>query len=167
MNVLALRAGAVVVAISLWSLFVWTKGAAHVQTKWDKVQIEEERRSMADVVRLAKAASEIDLVYVHTTGVVREKTVELIKKVPVYVSKESDAKCDIPVGFVRLWDEPLSAAIDPSPASIGNDVSSGLALSEVARDGVVKAKERFELNKASLVACQSYVVKIQETFNAP
>lgn len=65
----------------------------------------------------------------------RERVVTrtLIREVPRYVTVESDRRCDVPVGFVRLHDaaaegrDPVSA-----PAGEPHDAASGLALSAVA-----------------------------------
>jgi hypothetical protein len=167
MSLYAYRLAALAAALLLWSLFIWTKGAAYTQNKWDAQVLKEERRNTEDVIRLARAASELDAIWIQTTTVVREKIKEIEKKVPVYVSEKADSKCDIPVGFIRLWDEPLHEAITPTSPFLGNEDSSGVALSRIATAGVLEAKERFEVNRFSLVSCQSYIRKVQEILNAP
>ena len=164
MNPLILKFAAVAAGFLLWSLFMWTKGADHVQQKWDAAVKAQEVQTLQNVVRLAKAASDIDKVNVVYNDKIREKVKLITKQVPVYVTKESDAKCDIPVGFIRLWDEPLSSAITPDSSILSNEDSSGVALSRVALDGVLEAKERFEFNKGIILACQSY---IREIYHAP
>lgn len=63
---------------------------------------------------------------------IQTRTVTLIKEVPRYVSPASDARCVIPVGFVRLHDAAASASELP-PASGGPlDAPSGVDLSAVA-----------------------------------
>lgn len=165
MGLYAYRLAAAGAVFLLWSLFVWTKGAGYTQDKWDSQVLKEEKRSTENVVRLARAASELDAVWIQTTAVVREKIKEIEKKVPVYVSEKANSKCDIPVGFIRLWDEPLYEAITPTSPIFSNDDPSGVALSRVATSGVLEAKERFEVNRFTLVSCQSYIRKVQEIFN--
>lgn len=148
-----------------WSATAWLHGAKHVQRKWDRAAAKIEEQHLKDVIRLARAASELDAVWIQTATVVREKVKEVTKKVPVYVTSEADAKCDIPVGFIRLWDEPLREALATTVSpELSNDDSSGVALSRVSAEGVLEAKERFEMNRQALISCQSYVKEIR---NAP
>lgn len=156
-----------IAVFAAWSATAWLAGANHIQKKWDRAAAKAEKQHLNDVMRLARAASELDAIWIQTTTVVREKIKEIEKKVPVYVSEKADSKCDIPVGFIRLWDEPLYEAITPTSPIFGNDDSSGVALSRVATSGVLEAKERFEVNRFSLASCQAYVRKIEEIFNAP
>jgi len=137
----------------------WVKGSGSVRDAWEAAQAKEQAAHLADVVRLAKAASEIELVWQNTTTTVRERAKVITKEVPVYVSAESDARCPVPVGFGRVWDADLQADLYTPAAGLGNDAASGLALSDVAR-GIVAAKERFALNRATAEACQAWARKI-------
>jgi len=139
----------------------WLRGAASVRDAWEAAQAAEQAAHLADVVRLAKAASEIELVWQNTTTTVRERARVVTKEVPVYVSKESDARCTVPVGLERLWSLDLQAIPDPAPTGSGYDAASRLALSDVAR-GIVEAKERFELNRATAEACQAWVRSVTQ-----
>ena len=139
----------------------WLRGAASVRDAWEAAQAAEQAAHFADVVRLAKAASEIELVWQNTTTTVRERAKVITREVPVYVSKESDARCTVPVGLERLWSLDLQAIPDPATAGSGNDAASGLALSDFGR-GVVEAKERFALNRATAEACQAWVRSVTQ-----
>lgn len=56
----------------------------------------------------------------------------IIQKVPEYVTSDADARCVVPLGFVRLHDASATGN-PPAPAAPGepNDADSGLALSQV------------------------------------
>lgn len=138
----------------------WTTGREGVRGAWEAAQAAEQAAHLADVVRLAKAASEIELVWQNTTTTVRERAKIITREVPVYVSKESDARCTVPRGFVRLWNADLQADTAAATTGGGHDEPAGLALSDVAAAGVVPAKERFELNRVALEACQAWVRKV-------
>jgi len=153
-----LAAGLLVVTFGGWC---WTRGANHAEAKFSALQATEQAAHLADVVRLAKAASEIELVWQNTTTTVRERAKVIRQEVPVYVTKESDARCTVPVGLDRLWHLDLQALPDPAPTGSGYDAASRLALSDVAR-GIVEAKERFELNRATAEACQAWVRSITQ-----
>ncbi|UEP28267.1 hypothetical protein [Burkholderia sp. B21-007] len=69
--------------------------------------------------------------YVDRVQVVREKGDAIIKEVPVYVDREADRACTVPVGFVRVHDG--AAANMPVGDPRGADAApSGIALSAVA-----------------------------------
>ncbi|MBR7995754.1 hypothetical protein KDX08_25230 [Burkholderia cenocepacia] len=68
--------------------------------------------------------------YVDRVQVVREKGDTIIKEVPVYVDREADRACVVPVGFVRVHDG--AAANVPVGDPRGADAApSGVALSAV------------------------------------
>lgn len=153
-----LAAGLLVVTFGGWC---WTRGANHAEAKFAALQAKEQAAHLADVVRLARAAAEIDVAWVNTTTTVRERAKVITREVPVYVTREADARCTVPVGLERLWSLDLQAIPDPAPTGSGNDAASGLALSDVGR-GIVEAKERFELNRATAEACQAWVRSVTQ-----
>ncbi|VWC54932.1 hypothetical protein BLA18110_00158 [Burkholderia lata] len=69
--------------------------------------------------------------YVDRVQVVREKGNTIIQEVPVYVDREADRACVVPVGFVRVHD---GAAANVPLGDPGNAdaAPSGVALSAVA-----------------------------------
>lgn len=69
--------------------------------------------------------------YVDRVQVVREKGDTIIKEVPIYVDREADRACTVPVGFVRVHDS--AAANVPVGDPRDTDAApSGVALSAVA-----------------------------------
>lgn len=94
----------------------------HVETVLDTREKNENESNQA-------AASTIKEV-----EVIRWRTKETIREVPVYVSGVGDAGCVVTAGFVRLHDLSASGAgreDDPDPASQLYDAPSGVALSAV------------------------------------
>lgn len=140
---------------AIW-LHGWVTGRDGVRDAWEAATAREQAAHLADVLRLARSASEIELVWQNTTTTVRERAKVITREVPVYVSRESDARCTVPVGLDRLWHLNLQTDTTPAAAGLSNDAASRLALSDVAR-GVVEAKERFALNRATAEACQAWV----------
>ena len=137
----------------------WMRGAAHEEAKAEALRAKQEAAALEHAAELAKAAAEVDAITMQITTTVRERAKVITREVPVYVTREADARCTVPVGLERLWHLNLQAVPDPAPAGSGNDAASRLALSDVAR-GVVEAKERFALNRATAEACQAWVRKI-------
>jgi predicted RNase H-related nuclease YkuK (DUF458 family) len=64
----------------------------------------------------------------------KQKTKTLIKEVTKYVTKEADARCTVPVGFVWLYNASLAGEVAGVPGSPPGDVDSpsGVKISEVA-----------------------------------
>ncbi|HDR9511835.1 hypothetical protein C5615_36430 [Burkholderia cepacia] len=69
--------------------------------------------------------------YVDRVQVVREKGDTIIKKVPVYVDREADRACVVPVGFVRVHDGAVANVPVGDPGN-ADAAPSGVALSAVA-----------------------------------
>ncbi|MDR3398742.1 MAG: hypothetical protein P4M06_14430 [Pandoraea sp.] len=69
--------------------------------------------------------------YIDRVREIRVKGDTIIKKVPVYVTAESDAACTVPVGFVRLHNAAANSA-PPDDPSDTDARPSGVALSAVA-----------------------------------
>ncbi|WP_367190092.1 hypothetical protein [Burkholderia sp. Ed8] len=69
--------------------------------------------------------------YVDRVQVVREKGDTIIKEVPVYVDREADRACVVPVGFLRVHDGAAANVPVGDPGS-ADAAPSGIALSAVA-----------------------------------
>lgn len=70
--------------------------------------------------------------YVDRVKVVREKGDTIIKRIPVYVTQKSDARCVVPAGFVRVHDSAAQGDELPVAAGSAAETPSGIALSTVA-----------------------------------
>jgi hypothetical protein len=62
---------------------------------------------------------------------VRTVTRTIVREVPRYVTREADAHCIVPRGFVRLHDAAAQSVV-PVPAGEPDDAPSGVELSAVA-----------------------------------
>lgn len=79
-----------------------------------------------------KISHEVVTKYVDRVKIVEGKTHEIIKKVPVYITKESDDKCTINNGFVSLHNSSASQTKIPDTSRDINEGASNVKLSEVA-----------------------------------
>jgi len=78
-----------------------------------------------------KITTEVITKYVDRVKIVEGKTHEIIKKVPIYITKESVDKCTINNGFVSLHDHASKNEV-PEPSGSVNEDSSEIKLSTVA-----------------------------------
>ncbi|MCA8205551.1 hypothetical protein LGM71_31470 [Burkholderia sp. AU33545] len=98
--------------------------------------------------------------YVDRVQVVREKGDIIIKEVPVYVDREADRACVVPVGFVRVHDGAAGNVPVGDPGS-ADAAPSGIALSAVAAtvaDNYTTCHE----NAEQLIALQARVRDTEE-----
>jgi hypothetical protein len=93
-----------VVSIAILVFGVYMEGGIATQEKWEakvaEVKLEMAQKETASVETTVKVVTK----YVNKVQIVKEKGNEIIKQVPVYITKDADAKCDVPTGFVVLHD---------------------------------------------------------------
>lgn len=129
----------VVIAVALFAFGVlagWT--VRDNLAKQAVIDASREALTQASVDREAAQASseatqEVSERVAAETQVVQTRTVEIIREVPRYVTIESNRRCDVPDGFVRLHD---AAASGDAPIPYGPrespDTPSGVEISTVA-----------------------------------
>lgn len=98
--------------------------------------------------------------YVDRVQVVREKGDIIIKEVPVYVDREADRACVVPVGFVRVHDGAAGNVPVGDPGS-ADAAPSGIALSAVAATVAGNYTTCHE-NAEQLIALQARVRDTEE-----
>lgn len=81
------------------------------QAKFKKLEIEQ-LKLKEENEKLSSQAKDITvkevIKYVDRVRYVQGKTQEIIKEVPIYVTKEDDDRCTIPISFVRLHNKAAS-----------------------------------------------------------
>ncbi|PRG19633.1 hypothetical protein [Burkholderia multivorans] len=98
--------------------------------------------------------------YVDRVRVVREKGDTIVKEVPVYVDREADRACVVPLGFVRVHDAAAANVPVGDPGST-DAAAAGVALSAVAAtvaDNYTTCHE----NAEQLIALQARVRDIEK-----
>lgn len=98
------------------------------------VAAEKAAKLLASQTKISDKAEATQIIVQHDIQV---QTRTVIQKVPVYVTPEADARCILPVGFVRLYNAAATGADPaavPDPAGRPDGAPSGIACSEVAAD---------------------------------
>jgi len=101
---------------------------ADAKAETDAVQAAKDQMARQDKVTLDSAVAEAE-----AQARIVTRTVTITRKVPVYVSAQSDSRCVLPNGFVQLLDAAgLQADPDALPGATGepHDAAAGLSLSE-------------------------------------
>lgn len=122
-----------------------------------------------EIARLEKASGEIttkvEKVYIERTKVIKEKGDVIIEKVPEYITKDADAKCDVPNGFVVLHNSAVKNEI-PNTAREFNEKSSGVELSTVGKTVAGNYTTCNEVRE-QLRSLQDWVKQQEKLYNKP
>ena len=107
-------------------------GGMSNEAEWQLKVKQMEAEIAKKELEAEKITHEVVTKYVDRVKIVEGKTHEIIKKVPVYITKESDDKCTINNGFVSLHNSLASQTKVPNSSRDVNEGASDVKLSEVA-----------------------------------
>jgi hypothetical protein len=108
-----------------WKVHDWRDASAEVAAVSHVVGVVQTQGAISTAAAVHDQAAQDQI---------RTLTRTLIEKVPVYVTPAADARCIVPLGFVREHDAAASgelSAVSQAPGQ-SDDAASGLALSAVA-----------------------------------
>jgi hypothetical protein len=109
----------------------YMEGGISNQERWEakvaEVKLEMAKKETAS----AEVTTKVITKYVTKIEVVKEKGNVIIKEIPKYISKDADAKCPVPNGFVVLHDSASRNEVPDSTRSIDAGTSE-VKLSDVA-----------------------------------
>jgi len=89
-------------------------GETSVTAKWEAERAETENKLQQLAAKQAQATTQVVTQYVDRVRVVKTRSNDIIKEVPIYVS--SSSSCDLPGGFRVLHDAAASQGELPDPA---------------------------------------------------
>lgn len=155
-------AGAVVAAVlALW-LYVGAikhdRAVARALAASEAVEIAGLKAVAARAAQTAKISAAAEAKQIVVQHDIQIQTRTIVKEVPTYVSAEADARCVLPVGFVRLFNAAATGA-DPAavtdPAGRPDEAPSGIECSEVA-ETVAESFGAARSNAAQLTGLQAW-----------
>ena len=131
--------------------------------------LEAVEKQKQEIARLEKASGEIttkvEKVYIERTKVIKEKGDVIVEKVPEYITKDADAKCDVPNGFVVLHNSAVKNEV-PNTAREFNEKSSGVELSTIGKTVAGNYTTCNEVRE-QLKSLQEWVSQQEKLFNKP
>lgn len=142
---------------------IYFEGGIANEAKWE-AKVQEVKLEMAKKeTASAEASVKVVTKYVETVKVVKEKGDVIIKEVPKYITKDADAKCSIPNGFVLLHD---SASRNEVPISAGdaNEGTSAFKLSTIAETVIANYNICYQ-NTEQLKALQNWIREQEAIYN--
>ena len=154
--------------LKIISLFVvvcglYMEGGISNQERWEAKVAEAKLEMAKKETASAEASTKVVTKYVTKVEIVKEKGDAIIKEVPKYITKNDDAQCVIPNGFVLLHD---SASRNEIPdATRGVDAgASEVKLSGVATT-VTENYTTYHKVAEQLKALQDWVKEQQKIYN--
>ena len=126
------KLGLQIISVFLLAIGLFFIGAISNEEQWKLKVNEMEVKVAKQEVAAAELTTEVITKYVDRVKIVEGKTREIIKKVPVYITKQSDDKCAINNGFVSLHNSSASQTKIPDTTRDVNETASDVKLSTVA-----------------------------------
>lgn len=150
-------------SIAIFTIGVFMIGAISNEAVWQLKVKEMEAEIAKRELAAAEITTQVVTKYVDRVQIVKGKTNVIIKKVPEYITKESDAKCVINNGFVKLLD---ASAKNEVPESTGttNDTPTNIKLSGVAESVTRNYGTYYEISE-QLKSLQDWVRQQKELDN--
>ena len=145
------------------ALFVGLSVGWQMRSTWSLMgQVRAERRVVETMARQAAVSTAADARHQRQAAAARSVYRTLYREVPVYVPQTTVARCDVPLGLVRLLDAAaLGVPAVPDPAGRPHDAPAGLGLDTVARS-VVDNDETCNAVRDQLVSLQDWVREQEE-----
>jgi hypothetical protein len=117
--------------------------------------------------RSAETTTRVITKYVDRVKVVKEKSEEILKEVPVYVTKNADDNCTIPDGWVYIHNKAASGSAKVGvPEAPGNPDASttNIRLSDASRTITINYQKYYELVE-QLTSLQQWITEQQRVYN--
>ena len=152
-----------VASVLVLALGLYLEGGLSNEDKW-QAKVKEMQVQIAQTEKAgAEASVKVVTKYIDRVQIVKEKGDAIVQKVPEYITKESDAKCTIPNGFVVLHDAAAKGEVPDSTRDV-NETASGVALSTVGKT-VAENYTTCHQNVEQLKALQEWVKTQEKIYN--
>lgn len=152
-----------VLAVAMMVGGVYLYGGYGVNKYW----LDQVKKQKEEIARIEKESQQVTekvvIQYKEKIKVVKEKGDVIIKKVPEYVTKESDNNCTIPKSFVVLHDMAAKNEVPDSTRAV-DETASGAKLSDVARTVTLNYNNYHQLAE-QLKALQDWVKQQEKIYN--
>lgn len=146
---------AVLAFLSSVFFYGMTTGRGQIQAQWDAAAAKQTAQIVDLKERQADASIKVVTKYVDRVQVIRQQGADIIKELPVYVTREADSSCVLPRGFVRLHDAAAAGRIAET-AGDSDASAAGVALSTVAGT-VADNYQRCHENAEELIGLQDWI----------
>jgi hypothetical protein len=151
-------AGAVLLIIGLYM-----EGGISNQEKWEARVAEAKLEMAKKEVASADATVKVVTKYVNVDRIVKENGDAIVKEIPKFISKDADAQCVVPNGFVVLHDSASRNEVPDSTRGV-DEGASKVKLSGIA-ETVTQNYTTYHQVSEQLKALQDWVKQQQSIYN--
>lgn len=152
-----------ILCILLLTIGSWALGSSTEKDKYT-LELEKQKVYIAELENNAnKKTIEVVTKYVETVKVVKEKGEAIREQVPVYITKEDNARCIIPDGFIVMHDSAVQNTV-PETSRNSNEGPSGIELSK-ATEVIVENYNKYHEVVEQLRALQEWVKEMENNYN--
>lgn len=151
------------VSCVLFIFGVYLSGGISNEAGWREKVAKMEAEIAQKEAESAETTTKVVTKYVDRVTVVKEKGDVIIKEIPNYISKDSDAKCVVPNGFVSLHDAAAKNEI-PNATRDANEGASAVKISGVAATVTENYTTYYQISE-QLKSLQEWVREQQKVFN--
>lgn len=103
------------IAVAVILIAAFFAGKKYADNKWELIfaEIEKERLELITKNKALESQAEKITIkevikYVDRIKYIQGKTEQIVKEVPVYITKEDNARCEIPKGFITLHNQAVN-----------------------------------------------------------
>jgi hypothetical protein len=151
-------AGAVLLIIGLYM-----EGGISNQEKWEARVAEAKLEMAKKEVASADATVKVVTKYVTVDRIVKENGDAIVKEIPKFISKDADAQCVVPNGFVVLHDSASRNEVPDSTRGV-DEGASKVKLSGIAETVTTNYTTYHQVSE-QLKALQEWVKQQQSIYN--
>ena len=152
-----------VASIIVLAFGLYMEGGISNQEKWEARVAEVKLEMAKKEVASAEASTKVVTKYVETVKIVKEKGDVIIKEIPKYISKNADAQCVVPNGFVVLHDSASRNEVPDSTRGI-DEGASKVKLSGIAETVTTNYTTYYEVAE-QLKSLQEWIKAQQTIYN--
>lgn len=139
-------------------------GFSSASEDWKK-EIELQNKEIERLNSLSEQVTErIVTEYVDKVVYVKQKGKDIVKQIPVYITKENDDNCIINNGFVQLHDDAAKNQVS-NTSSIINAEASDIKLSKVG-ETVAENYNKYHQLETQLELLQQWIIEQGRVYNA-
>jgi hypothetical protein len=152
-----------VASIAILVFGVYMEGGIATQEKWEARVAEMKLEMAKKETASAEVTTKVVTKYINKVQIVKEKGNDIIKQVPVYITKDADAKCAVPTGFVVLHDSASRNEV-PDPTRKVDGTTSEVKISGVA-ETVIDNYTTYHQVAEQLKSLQEWIKLQQSIYN--
>lgn len=139
-------------------------GFSDASEEWKK-EIELQNKEIERLNSLSEQVTErIVTEYVDKVVYVKQKGKDIVKQIPVYITKENDDNCIINNGFVQLHDDAAKNQVSNTTSTI-NAEASDIRLSKVG-ETVAENYNKYHQLETQLELLQQWIIEQGRVYNA-